>query len=53
MLWDMTTWTLYVDDDTREFAEALARAEDRSVSAYVRQLIKREHAALVAAEPEA
>ena len=52
MLLVMTTWTLYVDDDTRDLAEALAKAEDRSVSAYVRQLIKREHAAMVAASTE-
>ena len=49
MLWGMRTWTLYVDDDTRALAEALAKADDRTVSAYVRQLIKREYAALIAA----
>ena len=38
-------WALAVDDNTRDLAEALAKAEDRSVSAYVRQLIRREHAA--------
>ena len=54
MLLVMTTWTLYVDDNTRDLAEALAKAEDRSVSAYVRQLIRREYAKLAAAtEPGA
>ena len=48
----MKNWTVYVDDDIPEIAETLAKAEDRSVSAYVRQLIRREALAL-AAKPKA